>query len=77
MEYQYDLITIGSGSAGRRVTVALKRAGWRTAIVEKDVETHFGGTCISTGCIPTKALIEKTIQTGNFDQANEHKKRLV
>ncbi|MHA2404300.1 MAG: dihydrolipoyl dehydrogenase family protein, partial [Candidatus Kariarchaeaceae archaeon] len=55
----------------------LKRAGWRTAIVEKDVETHFGGTCISTGCIPTKALIEKTIQTGNFDTANEHKKRLV
>ena len=40
MNYQYDLIAIGSGSAGRRIAVALKRVGWKTAIVEKDVETH-------------------------------------
>lgn len=73
----FDLISIGSGSAGRRVAVAMHNAGWKTAIVEKDVEHHFGGTCICTGCIPTKALIEKVRMTEDFDQARAHKKKIV
>ena len=73
----FDLISIGSGSAGRRVAVAMHNAGWKTAIVEKDVENHFGGTCICTGCIPTKALIEKVKMTGDFQQAKVHKERIV
>ncbi|MCE7735361.1 MAG: NAD(P)/FAD-dependent oxidoreductase, partial [Candidatus Heimdallarchaeota archaeon] len=77
MDYDFDLITIGSGSAGRSVAVKLKRQGWKTAIVEKDVEGHFGGTCINTGCIPTKAMIAKIGETGSFDEANEHKHRIV
>jgi pyruvate/2-oxoglutarate dehydrogenase complex dihydrolipoamide dehydrogenase (E3) component len=77
MEYDFDLITIGSGSAGRSVAVKLKIQGWKTAIVEKDVEGHFGGTCINTGCIPTKAMISIIGKTGSFDLANEHKQRIV
>ena len=56
MTYDFDLVSIGSGSAGRRIAVALKRAGWKTAIVEKDVDHHFGGTCICSGCIPTPTI---------------------
>ena len=77
MEYDFDLISIGSGSAGRRVAVALSKAGWKVGIVEKDVKGHFGGTCISSGCIPTKALIEKTQYTNDFSLALEHKKKIV
>ncbi|MHA2028007.1 MAG: dihydrolipoyl dehydrogenase family protein [Candidatus Kariarchaeaceae archaeon] len=77
MEYDYDLVTIGSGSAGRSVAVRMKRQGWKTAIVEKDVKGHFGGTCINTGCIPTKALISKISQTGSFEIAKEHQHRIV
>jgi len=77
MSYDYDLISIGSGSAGRRVAVALKSAGWNTAIVEKDVEHHFGGTCICSGCIPTKALVEKSLHTKDFSAIKEHKTRIV
>ncbi len=77
MAYDYDLISIGSGSAGRRVAVALKRAGWKTAIVEKDVEGHFGGTCICSGCIPTKALVEKSLKTDNFEEIVAHKNQIV
>lgn len=77
MDYDFDLITIGSGSAGRSVAVKLKMQGWNTAIVEKDVEGHFGGTCINTGCIPTKAMIAKIGETGSFDEANKHKHHIV
>lgn len=77
MDYNYDLISIGSGSAGRRVAVALKNAGWNTAIVEKDVEHHFGGTCICSGCIPTKAMVEKSLQTDDFEKIKAHKEMIV
>ena len=77
MKFDFDLISIGSGSAGRRIAVALKNAGWRTAIVEKDVDRHFGGTCICSGCIPTKALIEKSHHTRDFSEMVTHKNRIV
>ena len=77
MEYDFDLIAIGSGSAGRSVAVKMKRQGWKTAIVEKDVSGHFGGTCINTGCVPTKALVEKIRKTGSFEKANQHKHNIV
>ena len=74
---KYNLVSIGSGSAGRRVAVALKNAGWDTAIIEKDVSTHFGGTCICTGCIPTKALIEKAKTAETYSGAFQHKNMIV
>lgn len=77
MDYDFDLIAIGSGSAGRSVAVKMKRQGWKTAIVEKDVDGHFGGTCINTGCVPTKALIEKIRKTGSFEKAKEHQHKIV
>jgi len=50
----FDAIVIGAGQAGPSLTARLSAAGWRVALVER---ARFGGTCVNTGCIPTKALV--------------------
>jgi len=52
---RFDAIIIGTGQAGKPLAGALAEAGWRTAIVERD--ERVGGTCILTGCTPTKTMI--------------------
>jgi pyruvate/2-oxoglutarate dehydrogenase complex dihydrolipoamide dehydrogenase (E3) component len=54
MANQYDAIIIGTGQAGPFLAKRLTTAGMKVAIVERGL---FGGTCINTGCIPTKAMI--------------------
>ena len=51
---QFDAIVIGGGQAGPPLAVRLAGAGMRTAIVERK---HLGGTCVNTGCRPTKTLV--------------------
>ena len=51
---KYDAIVIGTGQAGPSLAARLARAGQRVAIVERH---QFGGTCVNTGCTPTKALV--------------------
>lgn len=51
---QFDAIVIGGGQAGPSLAGRLTGAGMRVAIVERNL---FGGTCVNTGCIPTKALV--------------------
>ncbi|MGH8799467.1 MAG: FAD-containing oxidoreductase [Casimicrobiaceae bacterium] len=54
MAEHYDAIVIGTGQAGPPLAVRLGKAGRKTAIVERKL---IGGTCVNTGCIPTKTLI--------------------
>ncbi len=54
MTERFDSIVIGAGQAGPALAVRLAQAGRGTAIVERK---RFGGTCVNTGCIPTKTLI--------------------
>ena len=54
MEMNYDAIVIGTGQAGPPLTRRLVAAGQRVAIVERKL---FGGTCVNTGCIPTKTMV--------------------
>lgn len=75
--FDYDLISIGSGSSGRTTAVLLKRAGWKVAIIEANVSEHFGGTCINTGCIPTKAMIYKSLQHAPFNEVLTHRDKVV
>ena len=51
---RYDAIIIGSGQAGNPLSNALAERGWTVALIEK---SHLGGTCINTGCTPTKTMI--------------------
>jgi pyruvate/2-oxoglutarate dehydrogenase complex dihydrolipoamide dehydrogenase (E3) component len=50
----YDDIIIGAGQAGPSLARRLAAKGRRVAIVERHL---FGGTCVNTGCTPTKAMI--------------------
>src|SRR6201982_3096252 len=50
----YDAIIIGTGQAGPGLARRLAGAGWKVAIVERKL---FGGTCVNTGCTPTKTLV--------------------
>ncbi len=51
---QFDAIIIGTGQAGPALAVQLTQAGYRVAIIERHL---FYGTCVNTGCIPTKTMI--------------------
>ena len=50
----FDDIVIGGGQAGPPLAARLAGAGRRVALIER---RHMGGTCINTGCRPTKTLI--------------------
>jgi pyruvate/2-oxoglutarate dehydrogenase complex dihydrolipoamide dehydrogenase (E3) component len=50
---KYDAIVIGSGQGGKPLAIALAKAGWRTAIIERE---YIGGTCVNFGCTPTKTM---------------------
>ncbi len=54
MARRYDAIVIGTGQAGPFLAARLAAAGQRVAVVERGL---FGGTCVNTGCIPTKTLV--------------------
>src|SRR5215831_7294079 len=51
---RYDAIVIGSGQAGNPLSQKLADQGWTVALIEKD---QLGGTCVNTGCTPTKTMI--------------------
>lgn len=51
---RFDAIIIGAGQAGPPLAARLTGAGMTVAFVERKL---FGGTCVNTGCMPTKTLI--------------------
>ncbi len=50
---RYDAIVIGSGQGGNPLSMALAKAGKKTALVERQ---YIGGTCVNYGCTPTKTM---------------------
>src|SRR3954449_13578379 len=54
MTQRYDAIIIGTGQAGPPLAKRLSDAGMSVAFVERHL---FGGTCVNTGCTPTKAMV--------------------
>lgn len=51
---EYDAIVVGTGQAGPSLAGRLAASGMRVAVIERKL---FGGTCVNTGCIPTKTLV--------------------
>jgi pyruvate/2-oxoglutarate dehydrogenase complex dihydrolipoamide dehydrogenase (E3) component len=51
---RFDAIIIGAGQAGPSLAGRLTAAGMTVAFVERHL---FGGTCVNTGCMPTKTLV--------------------
>ena len=54
MSQHFDAIIIGTGQAGPSLAARFAAAGMAVAIIERD---KFGGTCVNTGCTPTKTLV--------------------
>src|SRR5271169_4093975 len=50
----FDAIVIGAGQAGPSLALRLASAGMKVAVVERKA---VGGTCVNTGCTPTKTLV--------------------
>src|SRR5215471_202427 len=50
----FDAIIIGTGQAGPSLAARFSDADKTVAIIERD---KFGGTCVNTGCIPTKTMV--------------------
>ena len=68
MNEHYDAIVIGTGQAGPSLAVRMAGAGQRVAIIERD---RFGGTCVNTGCIPTKTLVASAYAAHMARRASE------
>src|SRR5690242_9851962 len=54
MSRRFDAIILGAGQAGPPLAGRLTAAGMSVALVERKL---FGGTCVNTGCMPTKTLV--------------------
>lgn len=65
----YQAAIIGSGQGGTPLAVELAKAGWKTVLIErKDV----GGTCVNTGCTPTKTMIGSAYVAYQARRAHEY-----
>src|SRR5690242_18497075 len=69
----FDAIVIGAGQAGPSLTGRLSAAGMSVAIIERHL---FGGTCINTGCTPTKTLVASAQVAHQARRAGEYGVRL-
>lgn len=54
MSRRFDAIIVGAGQAGPPLANRLTQAGQSVALIERKL---FGGTCVNTGCMPTKTLV--------------------
>ena len=54
MNRRFDAIIIGADQAGTPSAGRLTSAGMSVALIERHL---FGGTCVNTGCIPTKTIV--------------------
>src|SRR5512141_2332883 len=66
MEYQYDLLVLGSGPGGQKAAIAAAKLGRRAAVVER--RSMVGGVCINTGTIPSKTLREAVLYLTGLNQ---------
>lgn len=69
MATKYDAIVIGTGQAGPSLAERLGKAGWKVAVIERHL---FGGTCVNTGCIPTKTLVASAKIANMVNRSSEY-----
>lgn len=64
MSDKYDVVVIGAGPAGYVGAIRAAQLGLKTAVVEmwtgEKNKSILGGTCLNTGCIPSKALLDSS-----------------
>jgi pyruvate/2-oxoglutarate dehydrogenase complex dihydrolipoamide dehydrogenase (E3) component len=65
----FDAIIIGAGQAGPSLAARLTAAGQTVAFIERKL---FGGTCVNTGCTPTKAMIASAYAAHTARRAEDY-----
>src|SRR5437660_1548081 len=65
----HDAIVIGTGQSGPALARRLVAAGQRVAVIERK---FFGGTCVNTGCTPTKTLVTSAAAAHLARRASEY-----
>ena len=74
MSERFDAIIIGAGQAGPSLAGRLTGAGMKVAIIERKL---FGGTCVNTGCMPTKTLVASAYAAHLARRAAEYGVRIA
>jgi len=70
-----DIIIIGSGPGGYRTASYALQQGKQVVIIEK---AEAGGTCLNSGCIPTKCLAhDAEVNASDFPAAAERKRNVM
>jgi len=69
MGKRYDAVVVGAGQAGPALAQRLGEAGRTVALVERKL---LGGTCVNTGCIPTKAMVASAYVANMARRAGEY-----
>ncbi|SFS20073.1 Pyruvate/2-oxoglutarate dehydrogenase complex, dihydrolipoamide dehydrogenase (E3) component [Dyella sp. OK004] len=69
MNQRFDAVVIGAGQAGPPLAERLGKAGKRVAVIERKL---VGGTCVNTGCIPTKAMVASAYVAHMARRAHEY-----
>src|SRR5215216_4531183 len=69
MTGRFDATIIGAGQAGPSLADRLTRAGMTVALIERKL---FGGTCVNTGCTPTKTLVASAYAAHLARRASEY-----
>ncbi|UCD16086.1 MAG: NAD(P)/FAD-dependent oxidoreductase, partial [Candidatus Omnitrophota bacterium] len=72
----YDVAIIGAGPAGIAAAKLAAGYGLKTVLLEKE-ENCLGGTCLNTGCIPTKFFLNSAKSRTSWQEAVKGKKQLI
>src|SRR5690554_7721199 len=70
MSFDYDLIVIGAGSGGVRLSRMAANKGWKDAAVE---ERYLCGTCVNVGCVPKKLFVYASEHPAKLSQAKNYR----
>ncbi len=66
MDFEYDLLVIGSGPAGEKGAAQAAFFGKKVLLIEK--QAVLGGACVNTGTLPSKTLRETALYMSGFQQ---------
>ncbi len=69
MSATFDAIIVGAGQAGPALAGRLTQAGQRVALIER---SRIGGTCVNTGCTPTKAMVASAYAAHSARRAGDY-----
>ena len=69
MSRHFDAVVVGAGQAGSPLAARLAGAGMTVALVERHL---VGGTCVNTGCMPTKTLVASAYAAHMARRAGEY-----